>query len=93
MEFTFEKLPYAVKQLNEKLDRLIELQGKESQERDHFMTVNQLSEYLPEKPSKFTVYGWVSRRTIPFHKEGKKLLFKKSEIDQWIENGRSMRDI
>jgi excisionase family DNA binding protein len=34
-----------------------------------------------------TVYQYVSKRNIPFHKipNSTKLLFKKSEIDEWIE--------
>ena len=44
--------------------------------------------YLPDKPSKQTVYGWVNQRLIPYHKTTKRLSFLKSEIDAWIANGR-----
>ena len=49
-----------------------------------WMDLAQLCEYLPDKPSKATVYGWVCARTIPYHKKTKKLSFLKSEIDAWI---------
>ncbi len=92
---TFDSLPEAVNQLNEKIDRLIELQegGSSQPDHDRFMDVDQLIEYLPDNPSRSSVYRWVTYRKIPFHKEGKKLLFRRSEIDKWLENGRSMVDL
>lgn len=85
---TFEKLPQAVQELSEKMDKLMALHEQPEEERDRFMNLNQLIDYLPEKPARPTVYGWVARRQVPFHKEGKKLIFKKSEIDEWLKNGR-----
>lgn len=54
------------------------------------MSIAQLIEYLPEKPAKQTVYGWVNDRKIPYEKHGKRLFFVKSEIDEWLDNGRKM---
>ena len=49
--------------------------------------MDDLCGYLPERPSKSTIYSWVSKKSIPFYKRGKRLLFLKSEIDNWlIEN-------
>lgn len=31
-----------------------------------------------------TIYGMTHRNTIPHYKNGKKLYFKKSEIDEWV---------
>lgn len=41
------------------------------------------------------VYGWTSNRTIPFHKNGKSILFRKSEIDAWLmqTSRKSVNDI
>lgn len=47
-----------------------------------------LCEYLPDKPAKATVYGWITRNEIPYHKRAKKLYFLKSEIDEWLRAGR-----
>ncbi len=51
---------------------------------DRWMNLNELCEYLPDNPSKATVYGWVHNNKIPVHKGGKKLRFLKSEVDNWM---------
>ena len=45
-------------------------------------------EYHPDRPARGTVYTWVSQRTVPFHKDGKKLRFNRHEIDEWLQSGR-----
>jgi excisionase family DNA binding protein len=35
-----------------------------------------------------TIYQKVCELEIPFHKKGKKLWFLKSELDQWLKDGR-----
>ena len=62
-------------------------QGEPS-ETDRWFDLNQLCTYHPDKPSKPTVYGWVHHGLIPVHKGSKKLRFLKSEIDNWIKQGR-----
>jgi excisionase family DNA binding protein len=57
-------------------------------ETDSWFDLNELCIYHPDKPSKPTVYGWVNAGTIPVHKGGKKLRFLKSEIDNWLRQGR-----
>jgi excisionase family DNA binding protein len=57
-------------------------------ETDRWFDLNELCIYHPDKPSKPTVYGWVHSGLIPVHKGGKKLRFLKSEIDNWIKQGR-----
>jgi hypothetical protein len=59
-----------------------------STETDCWFDLNELCNYLPEKPAKPTVYGWVHSSIIPFHKRAKKLFFLKSEIDLWLKTGR-----
>jgi excisionase family DNA binding protein len=60
--------------------------SKKEIETDQWFNLNELCEYIPDKPSKPTVYGWVHAGTIPVHKGGKKLRFLKSEIDIWLKN-------
>ncbi|MCA6438157.1 MAG: helix-turn-helix domain-containing protein [Bacteroidetes bacterium] len=55
---------------------------------DRWFDLNELCIYHPDKPSKFTVYGWVHSGLIPVHKGGKKLRFLKSEIDNFLKQGR-----
>jgi hypothetical protein len=89
---TFNELPHAVSQLYNKLndiERLLLEQGNEqSQQTETWFDLNQLCNYLPDKPARATVYGWVHTGIIPCHKGQKKLRFLKSEIDQWLKTGR-----
>jgi excisionase family DNA binding protein len=55
---------------------------------DKWLDLNKLVEYDPEKRSKPTFYGYIHNNTIPYHKRGKKLIFLKSEIDEWLKSGR-----
>ena len=55
---------------------------------DRLMTFDQFADYLPEKPQKSTIYGWVCARRVPYEKLGKNLYFRKSDIDKWQDNGR-----
>lgn len=88
-QITFNELPEAVSQLSQKLDNIERLlQSQQSQPQDEWMDLDALTQYDPEKRTKTTFYGYVSRREIPFHKKGKKLTFLKSEIDEWIKTGR-----
>jgi len=56
------------------------------------MTIEQLVDYLPDITSKQTVYDWVYRDVIPYHKLGKRLLFDKTKIDKWNQAGRPKND-
>jgi excisionase family DNA binding protein len=55
---------------------------------DQWFDIQGLCNYLPDKPTRPTVYGWVHFSVIPYHKGGKKLRFLKSEIDTWLKTGR-----
>ena len=91
-ELTFEKLPQAVAQLFTKLNHIEKLLTERSNsphhESDHWFDLEELVNYDPEKRSKPTFYSYVHRHLIPYHKRGKKLVFLKSEIDQWLKAGR-----
>lgn len=39
--------------------------------------------------SKDTIRAWIKKETIPYHKVGRMYKFKISEVDAWIESGRS----
>lgn len=89
-EPTLEQLPKAVAHLtNEFLElKKFLLQKHEPPTADQWFNLNELCNYLPEKPSKATVYGWVYNRIIPCYKRGKNLGFLQSEIDVWLKTGR-----
>ena len=63
-------------------------QAEQPTETDRWFDLNELCIYHPDKPSKPTVYGWVNAGTIPVHKGCKKLRFLKSEIDNFLRQGR-----
>lgn len=70
----------------DEFDAFLRKQTKD--ESDRWLDLDTLCEYLPNKPAKATVYGWVNKELIPFQKNGKRLNFLKSEIDAWLLNGR-----
>jgi len=89
---TFDNLPDAVNEINDKLSRIEKIlfeKGRETKsEADEWLNLTELCNYHPDKPSKPTVYGWVNSGTVPVHKGGKKLRFLKSEIDSWLKQGK-----
>ncbi|RXJ52923.1 DNA-binding protein [Gelidibacter gilvus] len=55
------------------------------------MTVEELADYL--QLSKSAIYKITSRREIPhYNPGGKKIYFKRTEVDAWIEMGRVAPD-
>lgn len=89
---TLETLPKAVRHLTNEvveIKRLLLLKSSEqSNEANRWFDLNELCIYHPDKPSKPTVYGWVNAGAIPVHKGGKKLRFLKSDIDDWLRQGK-----
>ena len=57
---------------------------------DRWFDLKELCNYHPDKPKPATVYGWVFAGKIPVNKGEKKLRFLKSEIDEWLKQGRKM---
>jgi excisionase family DNA binding protein len=74
------------KQISTQLNRLetllIDIRGKEPE----FMNIEEVSSFLKLKKS--TLYNLVFNRRIPFYKKTKILLFKKSELIDWVEQKR-----
>lgn len=88
---TLETLPKAFLYLTNEVSeikRLLLENSNEKTQTDCWFDLNELCNYHPDKPSKPTVYGWVNACTIPVHKGGKKLRFLKSEIDNWLLQGK-----
>jgi len=89
---TLETLPKAFTHLTNEVSEikrlLLEKSNEQSTEPDRWFDLNEICIYHPDKPSKPTVYGWVNAGTIPVHKGAKKLRFLKSEIDDWLKQGK-----
>ncbi len=52
----------------------------------NYLSINELADYINE--SKSTIYKKTYKNLIPFIKVGKKLLFKKEAIDEWLDRFR-----
>jgi excisionase family DNA binding protein len=58
----------------------------ESKPRVEVFSLHEAANYLNLAPQ--TLYGFTSKRKIPFIKKGKKLYFKLIDLEQWLESGR-----
>ena len=96
----FEDIPNAItgvlnklSSLEEKIDGIYEL--VQSAKEETWFTVAELCAYLPTHPVEHTIYCWTNRREIPYHKRGKRFMFLKSEIDEWLKGvkGKSKHEI
>lgn len=86
-EISFNDMPQALAYLIgkvERLEALLSATRSELPESDKWFNLQELCSYLPDKPARQTVYGWIGQKLIPYHKKGKKLQFLKSEIDAWL---------
>lgn len=54
---------------------------------DRWLTVDDISKYL--SVTKDTVYKWIDNRSMPAHKVGRKWMFQRSEIDEWVKSGKA----
>jgi excisionase family DNA binding protein len=55
-------------------------------EENKLLSVNEAAKHL--NLAKQTLYGFTSNRAIPFIKRGKKLYFKKIDLNIWLEEGK-----
>ena len=88
-KISFENLPQAVSLLLEKvetLEQLLKSQQNPGSLSDKPMTISQAAEFVNLTVP--TLYGFVSKRTIPFSKVGKRLYFSEAELSTWIKSGR-----
>ena len=87
-EISFNDVPQALAYLIGKVEKMETLLCNQTattvEPADQWFNLEELCAYLPDRPAKQTVYGWIGQHIIPYHKKGKKLQFLKSEIDQWL---------
>lgn len=93
---TFNDMPQAMAWIVNKLTEIEKkfdgLQVVGNEPTSEWLNLAELCEYLPNHPAEQTVYGWTSKRLIPFHKNGKSVLLLKSEIDDWLHKGKRKSD-
>ncbi len=82
---TFTQLTNEVSEIKR---MLLEKSNEQPADPDRWFDLNELCNYLPDKPAKATVYRWVRQSAIPHYKGARKLRFLKSEIDIWLKTGK-----
>ena len=76
-----------VKIEQEILDRLARIESKLEAQNDEYMNLEETANYLDLSPA--YLYKLTSRNQIPVYKpSGKKLFFKRSELNTWISSKR-----
>ena len=87
MNNPFDNIEQRLIKIETLLDRLkTESNDSEGQDNEAIFDVHSASLYL--NLSKATLYGYTQRKMIPFSKRGKKLYFLKSELSEWVKEGR-----
>ena len=87
--FTFDQIPIMMNKLHDKLEHLEKLILRISSSEEHqdeLLNIEQASKLL--NLSVYTIYSKVSRREIPFNKQGKRIYFYRHELIKWIKSGR-----
>lgn len=72
-----------IKQQTNKTTQDKELSSPETKSQKRYLTLDELAELL--NIPKNTIYAKTSRREIPFIKVGRRLVFDRQEIDQWLK--------
>ena len=94
MELKFEDLPQAVSQLikqNKLILNAIHENGCSENQTEEVLTLSRICELLELKRQ--TIYSYVSRGLIPYHKKAGKLYFFRQEIEEWIKSGNKTEKI
>jgi excisionase family DNA binding protein len=68
--------------------RAAEIVLGQAPEPDEWLTSDQAAQYL--KCGRRRIFNLVSEKRIPVHREGVRLMFLKSELDEWIKSGRAV---
>lgn len=93
-KLTHNDLPDAISKLMEMIEMVLFLlqnpvENKTEENSDRWMTLEELREYIPSKPSRSDIYKKTHRKEIPFSKPCGRLIFRKSEIDAYLATGKS----
>lgn len=65
-----------------------EVEPMEEKISDKWINIDEAADYLGVKP--ITLRGWLRKdKGVPAHKIGKQWKFKWSELDEWVQSGKS----
>ncbi|CUN35538.1 helix-turn-helix domain-containing protein [Dorea longicatena] len=54
---------------------------------DNYIGLEETANYLGVRPA--TVRNWIKTKDLPAHRIGKLWKFKRTEIDEWVDSGKS----
>jgi excisionase family DNA binding protein len=52
---------------------------------ERWLTVDEICVYL--SITNETIYKWIEQRNMPGHRVGRRWMFKKAEVDDWVRSG------
>ena len=73
---------------NQELNASFQVQKQESNPIE-ILNADQAAEFL--HLAKQTLYTLTHKKKVPFYKNGKKILFKKHELQEWMDSGRQFQ--
>lgn len=53
--------------------------------KDRWVTVDEICTYL--NVSNETIYKWIDQMGLPAHKVGRRWMFKREQVDEWVQSG------
>ena len=59
----------------------------ENMMRENYISIDEAADYLGVKQA--TIRTWIKIKAFPAHRVGRLWKFKRSEIDRWVESGKS----
>ena len=80
---THEELRELFHESIQKFKEGLEAEPQHQAPSDPIFTMDEATAYL--KLSKSTLYGYTSKSIIPHFKQGKRVLFRKSHLDHWLD--------
>lgn len=84
--FTQLSIPEIRKIIREECQRAMDAKQSIAPETDDFLSIEKVSEFLQIPIA--TLYDYTHKKKIPFSKVGRKLLFSKKELLEWMKSNR-----
>jgi len=57
---------------------------------ERWLSVEEIAGHLGVNPE--TIYKWIERKKLPAHKVGRLWKFKVSQVDEWVQEGKTAED-
>ena len=54
---------------------------------ERWLSVEEIAGHLGVNPE--TIYKWIERKKLPAHKVGRLWKFKVSQVDEWVQEGKT----